>query len=71
MRKAGDVCFAEVTRDSDGALISTFLSFLFQLRAAFVFGILSLCLFFLTHDLILNKYGQERMVLLITPIMMT
>ena len=39
MRKAGDVCFAEVTRDSNGALISTFLSFLFQLR-----GYYRLCL---------------------------
>jgi arginine/serine-rich splicing factor 1/9 len=24
MRKAGDVCFAEVTRDSDGTLIYSF-----------------------------------------------
>ena len=47
MRKAGDVCFAEVTRDSEGALLYTFLPVL-----AFVVGCLSHVYFFFTSLII-------------------
>ena len=35
MRKAGDVCFAEVTRDRDGALVYTFLYAQLEWRTIF------------------------------------
>ena len=60
MRKAGDVCFAEVTRDSEGALVYTFL-------AVLAFVVMSSIFF----SYIFDNYDQELMVLLTTPIMMT